>query len=76
MQNAQYATARDLFAKEVRRQPWYHEFHYWLGLAHMRLGELPEARDELKLAMENSTTHHDYNLYAAKFERISQALTR
>ncbi|HJV61448.1 MAG TPA: tetratricopeptide repeat protein [Albitalea sp.] len=66
MQRADYRTARDLFAKEVARADYYHEFHYWLGVANYRLGDLDQARKQLALAMENSVTHHDHDLYAAK----------
>jgi predicted Zn-dependent protease len=67
------AAARDLFAREVARAPHYHEFHYWLAVAHARLGETKQAREHLALAMENSTTRGDHDLYAAKLERIRSA---
>ena len=63
-------TARELFAKEVARAPYYHEFHYWLAVAEAALGEVESARVHLALAMENSTTRGDHDLYAAKLERI------
>ncbi|HEV8313997.1 MAG TPA: tetratricopeptide repeat protein [Burkholderiaceae bacterium] len=66
MQRGDYVAARDLFAKEVARADYYHEFHFWLGLAHYRLGEMELARKELNLAMQNSTTRGDRDLYAAK----------
>ena len=66
MQRGDYVAARDLFAKEVARADYYHEFHFWLGLAHYRLGEMELARKELNLAMQNSTTRGDHDLYAAK----------
>jgi tetratricopeptide (TPR) repeat protein len=70
MRLGHYSEARDYFAKEVARDPWYHEFHYWLGLAYLRLGDAANAGDQMALAMENSTTRHDYELYAAKRDRI------
>jgi tetratricopeptide (TPR) repeat protein len=70
MQLADFETARDLFAKEVDRDPYYHEFHFWLGVAYLRLGNLGEARKEVSLAMENSNTLKDRGLYAAKLEHI------
>ena len=66
MQREDYRAARDLFAKEVARAEYYHEFHFWLGLANYRLGDVEEARKHLALAMENSTTRGDHDLYAAK----------
>ncbi len=70
MGRGDFKTARDLFAKEVDRDPYYHEFHFWLGVANLRLGNIAEARKELSLAMENSTTRADRDLYAAKLERM------
>jgi len=66
MQRGDYVAARELFAKEVARADYYHEFHFWLGLAHYRLGEMELARKELNLAMQSSTTRGDHDLYAAK----------
>lgn len=66
MQKEDYRSARDLFAKEVSRAEYYHEFHFWLGVANYKLGEMEEARRHLALAMENSTTRGDHDLYAAK----------
>jgi len=70
MRLGDFKTAKDLFAKEVDRDPYYHEFQFWLGVASLRLGNLAEARKHLSLAMENSTTREDRDLYAAKLERI------
>ena len=66
MQRQDYRAARDLFAREVARAEYYHEFHFWLGLANYRLGEVEEARHQLSLAMENSPSRHEHDLYAAK----------
>ncbi|MCM2328705.1 MAG: tetratricopeptide repeat protein [Lysobacter sp.] len=63
--------ARALFAREVDRAPYYHEFHFWLALALANLGESEDARRHLALAMENSTTRRDHDIYAAKLQRIS-----
>lgn len=65
--------AKDAFAKEVARAPDYHEFHFWLAVAMLGLGEGDEARAHLALAMENSTTRRDHDLYAAKLARLKQA---
>src|SRR2546422_9384707 len=70
MQLGDFRTARDLFAKEIDRDPYYHEFHFWLGVANLRLGNIGEARKHLGLAVENSSTRGDRDLYAAKLERI------
>jgi tetratricopeptide (TPR) repeat protein len=75
MQNGDFQLARDLFAKEVDRAPYYHEFRYWLGAAYVNLGETELARKQLALAMEFSTTRNDYDLYSAKLARISSFRT-
>jgi hypothetical protein len=55
---------------EVDRDPYYHEFHFWLGVANLRLGNIAEARKHLTFAVEHSTMRGDRDLYAAKLERI------
>ncbi len=70
MRGGDVASARDLFAKEVDRAGYYHEFQFWLAVAYAGLGELEQARKHLTIAMENSTTRGDHDLYAAKLERI------
>jgi tetratricopeptide (TPR) repeat protein len=66
MKRGDYQSARDLFAKEIDRDPYYHEFHFWLAVADYRLGDVERARKQLALALENSTTRGDRDLYAAK----------
>ncbi|MDQ1812695.1 tetratricopeptide repeat protein [Massilia sp. CCM 9210] len=66
MQEARYGQARDLLHKEVRRAPFNHEFHFWLAIAHWRLGEGTAARDALALALDNSTTRAATERYSAK----------
>jgi len=70
MLQGDFRTARDLFEKEIDRAPYNHEFHFWLALALANLGEAQLAQRHLALAMENSTTRKDHDLYAAKLERI------
>ncbi len=71
MEAGDFRGARALFAREVAREPEYHEFHFWLGLAEYRLGNLSRARAELEAALENSTTAHEHDLYATKLQRLS-----
>ena len=70
LQKGDYRTAHDLFAKEVARAPYNDEFHYWLAVADVGLGETESARWELARALEYSSTRQDYDLYAAKLARI------
>ena len=76
MKEGDYSAARDLFAAELKREPNYDEFHFWLALALFNLGDTEQARAQLALAIANSTTRKDYDLYAAKLERIRAAQSR
>ncbi len=73
MKAGDYRTARDLFAAEVKRAPHYDEFHFWLGLALANLGETELAKAQLALAIANSTTRKDHDLYAGKLALIDSA---
>ena len=63
--------AREAFAREVARSPDYHEFHFWLAVAYFNLDELEPAREHMAIAMRNSTSRRDYDLYAAKLDRLN-----
>lgn len=65
-----YAQARDLFARELRRQPYQHEVHFWAAQAWWLLGNRTRAADHLRLALENSTTPRAQGLYTAKLDRL------
>jgi tetratricopeptide (TPR) repeat protein len=71
MRTGDYGAAKAMFAKEVERAPYYHEFHFWLAVACVGLGEYELARTHMKLAIENSLTRSDHDLYAAKLARIN-----
>lgn len=64
------AAAKDLFTSEVERDPHYHEFRFWLGVAYLRLGDVDRARQQLALAREYATTRKERDLYSAKLDRI------
>ncbi len=66
MGRGDYRAARELFAREVARSDSYHEFHFWLGVADWRLGDEAAARRHLALAVDNSVTRGQHDLYAAK----------
>jgi len=66
MERGDYRAARDLLAKEMDRDPYYHEFHFMLAVAEYRLGDVKRAQKELALAQKNSATRADRDLYAAK----------
>jgi tetratricopeptide (TPR) repeat protein len=66
MQQGRYADARALFAREVKRSPYNHEFHFWLAIAHLRLGEARAADAEIARAIDTSTSDKATELYSAK----------
>ena len=70
MNDGNYKLAKEMFAKEIDRAAYYHEFHFWLALAYVGLGDMERAREHMAIAVENSTTRHDHDLYAAKLERM------
>jgi len=65
-----YAAAKALFAREVKRMPYYDEFHFWLALACLRLGDLDTARVQLALAFDTSTRPGNRELYSAKLAHL------
>lgn len=65
-----YAAARTLFAREVKRMPYYDEFHFWLALAWLRLGDQQQARAQLALAFDTSTRSATRALYAGKLAHL------
>jgi len=68
VQRNDWRTARELFAREVARADDNHEFHFWLGVADWRLGDEAAARRHLTLAIDNSLTRNQHDLYAAKLQ--------
>ena len=62
--------ARDAFERELRRDADYHEFHHWLAISNLMLGDTKEARRHMELALRNSTTRRDQQLYGAKLDRL------
>ena len=65
-----FVRARDLFKRELARDAYNHEFHFWLAMAYYGLGDAKQAREHLTVAMENSNTRSEHDLYAAKLERL------
>ncbi len=73
MDKGDYRSARDYFTREVRRAPYYHEFHYWLAMAEYRLGETRSANEQLALAAQTSTNRRDRERYSAKLENLRRS---
>jgi Tfp pilus assembly protein PilF len=70
-----FRSAREHLLREMKRDPDYHELHYWLAVALAGLGDAAGAREHLATAMKNSTTRREHAIYAGKLERL-QAATR
>jgi Tfp pilus assembly protein PilF len=70
MKAGDFKTARDLFAREIERDPYNHEFHFWLAAAYMQLRNYPLSRKHLGIAMDFSPTRVQHNLYASKLDRL------
>ena len=70
MKSSDYKTARDMFAKELDRDAFNHEFHFWIASDYYKLGDFNRSRKHLAIAIDFSPTRTDQQLYAAKLDRI------
>ena len=75
-QAGDFRSARELILREMRRDPDYHEFHFWLAVALYGLGEVSQAREHLTIAMQNSTTRREQAIYAAKLQGLAPTTPR
>jgi Tfp pilus assembly protein PilF len=64
----QYATARTLFGREIKRDAGSAECYFGLALADLGLGETDAARVALAEARERSTTRQSRAIYSAKLD--------
>lgn len=76
MARGDFKEAKKMFAKEVRRSPFYHEFHFWLAMAQLGLGDRGAAREQLNLAVETSNTKELTRRYSAKLEHLRASAAR
>jgi Tfp pilus assembly protein PilF len=72
MVQGQYALARDLFARELKRQPGQSEVHYWAAMAAYQLGDSAAAARQLQLAAETSTNRGTRERYAGKLAHLRE----
>lgn len=70
MERGDYEAARKHFARELRRQPHQHEVHFGVAQAYWQLGDRQRAAKHLQLAIDNSNTVGNQQLYAAKLDRL------
>jgi tetratricopeptide (TPR) repeat protein len=75
VQAGDFRAARDYILREMRRDPEYHEFHFWLAVALYGLGEVEQAREHMTTAMNNSTTRREHAIYASKLQRLKMEAT-
>lgn len=65
-----FTAARALFAREVARAPHNDEFHFWLGVAALQMGELRTAEKQLALARDSSVRSDTRARYSAKLAHL------
>lgn len=68
-----YAQAREQFDRALAISNDFHEFHYWMALACLRLGERERAIRHLREAEQNSNTRQQQAAYAMKLQRLGAA---
>ena len=66
----EYDKARELFRREVRRDPYNDEFHFWLGVVNFELGDLGTAEKQLALARDTSVRGEADARYSAKLAHL------
>jgi Tfp pilus assembly protein PilF len=70
MQRGDYQQAKALFERELARSAFFHEFHFWAALANYGLGDVKAAHKHMALALENSSTEREKQLYTAKMDSL------
>lgn len=70
LREGDFGKARGLFEREVKRAPYNDEFLFWLGVAHLRLGDVKHAREQIAKAVDNSTRQEMRQLYSAKLAQL------
>ncbi|MFL6707047.1 MAG: tetratricopeptide repeat protein [Massilia sp.] len=76
LERKDYTAARSMFEREVKRAPYHDEFHFWLAIALLRLGEREQARDQLALAAQTTESPATGRLYSAKLEMLRKGAPR
>lgn len=76
MQSGDFARARGLFAQEIQRNAYYDQAHFWLSLAYYKLDDLKNARKEMDVAIQTSSSTGGQQLYSAKLAWLKAAHPR
>jgi Tfp pilus assembly protein PilF len=74
MKARDFKTAIKNFEREVERDAYYHEVHFWLAGAYAGLGNSKAAHKHMTIALETSTSNEQKGLYGAKLAVIQSAL--
>jgi tetratricopeptide (TPR) repeat protein len=70
----EFKKAKALFEREVERAPYNDEFHFWLAMTCLRLDEPAQAREQLSLAVDNSTRRDQRDRYSVKLMHLKSLL--
>lgn len=70
MAQGRYALARDLFSRELKRQPGQSEVHYWAAVANYQLGDTAAAARHMQQAADSSATRSQREQYTGKLARL------
>jgi Tfp pilus assembly protein PilF len=68
--------ARELIGRELRRQPYQHEAHFWAAVVDANLGNQRDAESHMRQAIEHSGTPQLQTRYSAKLAALLDAATR
>lgn len=68
--------ARELIGRELRRQPYQHEVHFWAAVVDAALGRQQGAESHLRRAIEHSGTSQQQARYSAKLSALREAAGR
>jgi Tfp pilus assembly protein PilF len=74
MDQGDFRRAKQLFERELARDPDYPEFHFWLALAYLKMGDAQLASRHLAAARDHSGSRAEEALYAAKLARLKADL--
>jgi Tfp pilus assembly protein PilF len=72
LQRGELRQAREMFQREVDRAPYQPEFHLWLGVTHLRLGDPERARRHLDLAQQHSSSPGERERLAGKLAWLAR----
>lgn len=73
LREGNFRRAAQLFEREIDRAPDYHEFHFYLAVALLQMGETRSASRHLEKALASSTTREHSALYSAKLQKLRAA---